>query len=503
MYNPTTKRIILSRDVKWAEFKKIDPKENMDIFIKYNSTDTVPGIDEINVNIENGPKNDSTEVQEIQGDKNARIEKVTKMDENEPKVKVEPNRLEREMRRLDTSYNRTVKTEDTENVRDGNVVVTGNSTAVPIEMPKEEEANYHAEVHNTAVNSDVGDPKTFYEAINSKRGKMWKLSMISEVNNFLYRDAWIPRKLAKVRQKGRKPISVKWVFKTKLEANGSERLKSRIVTKGYLQVPGVDFTEKFSPVANDTSTRILIGMTLYFSDKFSWVCETFDVEAAFLEPYLDIEMYIDWPEGIVDLGFISEEQKRTTCIQLRRSMYGNVDAALRWQRDFTEFLVSECNFKACKSDPCILFLTEDEQLKVVMSTHVDDSMCVGSREDLDKLYRNVRKKYKITTLGRLKKYLGVHYDWQINESGEQYVIVTMSKNAEEIVEYYEKVTGEKDKLAKTPGFQNTVLSKNDGEIIMLEEYRLLVGKLLYYIVKVGPDCANAVRDLARDMSSPG
>ena len=169
--------------------------------------------------------------------------------------------------------------------------------------------------------------------------------MISEVNNFLHRNAWIPRKLAKVRQKGRKRVPVKWVFKTKLEADGSERLKSRIVTKGYLQVPGVDFTEKFSPVANDTSTRILIGMTLYFSDKFSWVCETFDVEAAFVEPYLDIEMYIDWPEGIVDLGFISEELKHTTCIQLCRSMYGNVDAALCWQKDFTEFLVSKCNLQ--------------------------------------------------------------------------------------------------------------------------------------------------------------
>ena len=113
MYNPVTKRIILSRDVKWAEFKKIDPKENMDIFIKYNSTDTVPGIDEINVNIENGPKNENTGMLEIQGDKAGKIERVNKIDENNPKAKVDSNRLEREMRRLDTPYNPTVKTEDT------------------------------------------------------------------------------------------------------------------------------------------------------------------------------------------------------------------------------------------------------------------------------------------------------------------------------------------------------------------------------------------------------
>ena len=128
-------------------------------------------------------------------------------------------------------------------------------------------------------------------------------------------------------------------------------------------------------MANDTSTRVLIGMTLYFLDKYDWVCETFDVEAAFLEPCLDVEMYIKCPEGTEELGFIPEEQKNNTYVKLRRSIYGNVDAALRWQRDFTEFLVSECGFSVCKSEPCILFLREDKQLKVVMSTHVDDSVC--------------------------------------------------------------------------------------------------------------------------------
>ena len=38
---------------------------------------------------------------------------------------------------------------------------------------------------------------------------------------------------------------------------------------------------------------------------------------------------------------------------------------------------------------------------------------------------------------------------------------------------------------------------------MFEEFISLVGKLLYYTVKVDPDCANAVRDLARHMSKPG
>ena len=75
-------------------------------------------------------------------------------------------------------------------------------------------------------------------------------------------------------------MPVKWVFTTKLESEGLERLKSRIVTNGYLQVPGVDYTERFSPVATDTSTRMTIGFTLYYDWLgYNWICEAFDVEA--------------------------------------------------------------------------------------------------------------------------------------------------------------------------------------------------------------------------------
>ena len=80
-------------------------------------------------------------------------------------------------------------------------------------------------------------------------------------------------------------------------------------------------------------------------------------------------------------------------------MYKNVDAALWWQREFTEYLVKECGFVACRSDPCILYLKKDDELKVIMSIHVDDSLCSGSRENLDELYENVQWKYKISTLG--------------------------------------------------------------------------------------------------------
>ena len=71
--------------------------------------------------------------------------------------------------------------------------------------------------------------------------------------------------------------------------------------KGYVQIPGVDFTESFAPVATDTTTRTVFAITLYNHSKDvneRWICEIVDVEAAFLEGDMDEAIYIGWPEGI-------------------------------------------------------------------------------------------------------------------------------------------------------------------------------------------------------------
>jgi hypothetical protein len=82
------------------------------------------------------------------------------------------------------------------------------------------------------------------------------------------------------------------VYKRKDEQDGLVRYKGRIVSLGYMQIPSVDYTESFSPVGNDTSVRIVIGLSLFNDD---WVLEIIDVEAAFLEGDMEKTMYIEWP----------------------------------------------------------------------------------------------------------------------------------------------------------------------------------------------------------------
>ncbi len=71
--------------------------------------------------------------------------------------------------------------------------------------------------------------------------------------------------------------------------------------------------------------------------------------------------------------------------------------------------------------------------------------------------------------------------------------------------FYEKIRKSTDKLAKIvpkSGYPHEVLSKNEGETIDINKFRYLGRNLLFCIVKVGPDCENAGRDLAWQISNP-
>ena len=43
---------------------------------------------------------------------------------------------------------------------------------------------------------------------------------VSEINNFLSREAWIPNKRSKIKAKGSKLVPVKWAFKSKEVPDG-------------------------------------------------------------------------------------------------------------------------------------------------------------------------------------------------------------------------------------------------------------------------------------------
>ncbi|BBH02765.1 transposable element gene [Prunus dulcis] len=89
-------------------------------------------------------------------------------------------------------------------------------------------------------------------------------------------------------------IGVKWVFKTKLNLDGSvQKNNARLVAKGYVQKPGIDYYETFAPVARLDTIRTLIALAA----QRSWKLFQLDVKSAFLNGKLQEEVYVDQLEG--------------------------------------------------------------------------------------------------------------------------------------------------------------------------------------------------------------
>ncbi|GKB74408.1 retrotransposon protein, putative, ty1-copia subclass [Tanacetum coccineum] len=78
--------------------------------------------------------------------------------------------------------------------------------------------------------------------------------------------------------------------------------------KGYTQLYGVDYEETFSPVADIRAIRILISIATYY-DYEIW---QMDVKTAFLNGYLDGDIYMVQPEG-----FVNPNHPRKVCKEFK------------------------------------------------------------------------------------------------------------------------------------------------------------------------------------------
>ena len=89
---------------------------------------------------------------------------------------------------------------------------------------------------------------------------------------------------------GRRCVKHKWVHQIKHMGT----FRARLVACGYSQVPGIDFTEVFSPVCNDITFRIILILLIV------WGLDSliFDVITAFLTGNLEEEIYMECPEGM-------------------------------------------------------------------------------------------------------------------------------------------------------------------------------------------------------------
>ncbi|WRX29372.1 Reverse transcriptase [Theobroma cacao] len=118
----------------------------------------------------------------------------------------------------------------------------------------------------------VTEPSSFAEVPVDEK---WKQAMEVEMSMIRKNQTWI---LVKKSDK-QKVIGVKWVYRTKLNSDGSvNKYKARLVVKGFSQVYGVDYLKTFAPVARHDTIKLLVGLAA----KEGWLIWHFDIQSAFL-----------------------------------------------------------------------------------------------------------------------------------------------------------------------------------------------------------------------------
>ena len=133
--------------------------------------------------------------------------------------------------------------------------------------------------------------------------------MYEELNQFARNDVWflVPKTYEM------NIIGSKWVFINKLDEVGvMTRNKARLVAKGYNQEEGIDYDETFVPVARLEAVRLLLA----FACMSGFNLFQMDVKSAFLNGFINEEVYVEQPPGFED------HQHPNHVFKLKKALYG-------------------------------------------------------------------------------------------------------------------------------------------------------------------------------------
>jgi len=242
---------------------------------------------------------------------------------------------------------------------------------------------------------DYREPECYSEAASDPR---WQEAMRSEYSLLKAHGTF-----KHVKSYDRKPISCKWVFKIKANADESTRYKARLVARGFEQVPGLDSGETFVPVARLTIFRIYIALALELYPTIYHL----DVVTAFLNPTIDENTAIAIPEGIEWLDKdLSRDLKPASALQLNKALYGLKQTPRLWYKDIAAVLY-ELGFKASGADPN-LYLSHTRAMMILL--YVDDILLCAQNDNQHQISYVVEAllaRYQITNLGLVKRYLGI------------------------------------------------------------------------------------------------
>ncbi|WZZ35042.1 hypothetical protein YC2023_018443 [Brassica napus] len=324
-------------------------------------------------------------------------------------------------------------------------------------------------------------PRTYEEAMLDKE---WKESVGAEAGAMIKNDTWYESELPK----GKRAVSSRWIFTIKYLANGQiDRKKTRLVARGFTQTYGEDYIDTFAPVAKLHTVRIVLSI----ATNLEWDLWQMDVKNAFLQGELEDEVYMLPPPGLEHLV------KPGNVLRLKKAIYGLKQSPGAWYRKLSTTLNGR-GFRKSELDHTLFTLTGPSGIIVIL-VYVDDLIITGSdKAGIQATKEFLKSVFDIKDLGEVKYFLGI----EICRSKEG-LFMSQRKYTMDMLKETDVLGGKIAKTTLEEGYK--VLREGEVEEKQLFEdpklYRKMVGKLIYLTI-TRPDICFAVNQVSQHMQAP-
>jgi hypothetical protein len=258
--------------------------------------------------------------------------------------------------------------------------------------------------------TSADEATSFKEA---EKEECWRRAMEAEMQSIEENRTWNLVDLPL----GHKMIGLKWVFKVKRDEHGAiVKHKALLVAKGYVQRPGIDFTEVFALVARLESVQVLLAVAVHEG----WEVHHMDVKSAFLNGDLQEKVYL-----IQAASFVIEGAEHKV-LKLKKALYGLRQAPRAWNAKLDGTLLS---FGFQKNEVEYGVYTRGTgEARLIVGVYVDDLIITGCT-GINKFKAEMKKMFSMSDLGLLSYYLGLEVQ-QLEEG----IKIGQSAYAAELVE---------------------------------------------------------------------
>jgi len=359
-----------------------------------------------------------------------------------------------------------------------------------------------AEVESTKIPEDEHEPATYQAALKSPQAEKWKEAMRQEwqalienrtfdiveenrkdhhVHSDRNADSAVPNSRSQIRSAEfvEEPIGCKWIYRRKINPDGTTRYKARLVIKGYEQKAGIDYDETYAPVSKLATFRLLLALAA----QHGWTVDHMDVVTAFLNPRIDRDnICMSLPPGI---EWLETTTIKAESLVLRKALYGLKQAPRLWYEDIDGFLRS-IGFKQSAIDPNLYL-----QPGVLLLLYVDDLLIAYNGTEGHRIKLLLHTKYKMTDLGPARRFLGI----EIEKTKDGFCI-SQQTYINTILRRFGLLDA---KPAKTPLDPQVDLNNPhcEDKSVDRKEYLSIVGSLMYAALGSRPDIAFSVTALSR------